>query len=111
LARKDSVDRRRRIVKNWRKIVDQLSLTINKIELPLPAKSDLEEPSFDLVEAIRDALDALVGGWVGIKYLEGDCTAYGDEISRDMDPSEVVLGTASGTSHFLTPPETMQKSH
>ena len=25
-------DRRRRIVKNWRKILDELSLTINKID-------------------------------------------------------------------------------
>ena len=30
-------------------------------------------------QANEDALDALIGGWVGIKYLEGDCTAYGDE--------------------------------
>jgi predicted RNase H-like nuclease len=76
---KSAADRRRRIVKNWRKIIDQLSLTINKIELPLPAKTDLENLPSTSLKRFEDAIDALVGGWVGIKYLEGDCTAYGDE--------------------------------
>jgi predicted RNase H-like nuclease len=76
---KSPADRRRRIVKNWRKIVDELSLTINKIELPLPSKDELENSASTSLKRFEDAIDALVGGWVGIKYLEGDCTAYGDE--------------------------------
>ena len=76
---KSPADRRRRIVKNWRKIVDRLSLTINKIDLPLPTKTELENLPSTSLKRFEDALDALVGGWVGIKYLEGDCTAYGDE--------------------------------
>ncbi len=72
-------DRRRRIVKNWRKIIDELSLTINKIELPLPAKTDLDNHPSTSLKRFEDAIDALVCGWVGIKYLEGDCTPYGDE--------------------------------
>jgi len=76
---KTPADRRRRIVKNWRKILDELSLTINKIDLPLPGKSDLEDLPSTSLKRFEDALDALVCGWVGIKYLEGDCTAYGDE--------------------------------
>jgi predicted RNase H-like nuclease len=76
---KSPADRRRRIVKNWRKILDQLSLTINKIDLPLPAKTDLENYPSTSLKRFEDALDALVGAWVGIKYLEGDCSAYGDE--------------------------------
>jgi predicted RNase H-like nuclease len=76
---KTPADRRRRIVKNWHKILDHLSLTINKIELPLPAKTDLEDYPSTGLKRFEDALDALVCGWVGIKYLEGDVTAYGDE--------------------------------
>ncbi len=76
---KSPADRRRRVVKNWRKILDQLSLTINKIDLPLPAKTDLETYPSTSLKRFEDALDALVGAWVGIKYLEGDCSAYGDE--------------------------------
>jgi predicted RNase H-like nuclease len=76
---KTPADRRRRIVKNWRKILDQLSLTINKIELPLPAKTDLDDLPSTSLKRFEDAIDALVCGWVGVKYLEGDCTAYGDE--------------------------------
>jgi len=76
---KSPADRRRRIVKNWRKILDQLSHTINKIDLPLPSKTELEDFPSTSLKRFEDAVDALVGGWVGIKYLEGDCTAYGDE--------------------------------
>ena len=50
---KTPADRRRRIVKNWRKIIDELSLTINKIELPLPAKTDLDNHPFDVAQTIR----------------------------------------------------------
>lgn len=76
---KTPAERRRRIVKNWRKIIDELSLTVNKIDLPLPAKADLESHPSTSLKRFEDAVDALVCGWVGIKYLEGDCTAYGDE--------------------------------
>jgi predicted RNase H-like nuclease len=76
---KTAADRRRRIVKNWRKILDELSLTINKIDIPLPAKADLETMASTTLKRFEDAIDALVCGWVGIKYLEGDCSAYGDE--------------------------------
>jgi predicted RNase H-like nuclease len=76
---KTPADRRRRIVKNWRKVLDQLAPTIAKIDLPLPAKTDLEDFPSTQLKRFEDALDALIGGWVGIKYLEGDCTAYGDE--------------------------------
>jgi predicted RNase H-like nuclease len=76
---KTPADRRRRIVKNWRKILDELSLTINKIDIPLPGKADLEDYPSTSLKRFEDAIDALVCGWVGIRYLEGDCTAYGDE--------------------------------
>jgi predicted RNase H-like nuclease len=76
---KSPADRRRRIVKNWRKIIEQLDLTINKIDLPLPAKTELENYPSTSLKRFEDAIDALVCGWVGIKYLEGECASYGDE--------------------------------
>ncbi|HUZ41879.1 MAG TPA: DUF429 domain-containing protein [Acidimicrobiales bacterium] len=76
---KSPADRRRRIVKNWRKIIDQLDLTISKIDIPLPAKIDLENFPSTSLKRFEDAIDALVCGWIGIKYLEGDCASYGDE--------------------------------
>jgi len=86
---KSPADRRRRIVKNWRKIVDQLSLTINKIDLPLPSKTELENFPSTSLKRFEDALDALVGGWVGVKYLERDCTAYGDESAAIWIPPKL----------------------
>jgi predicted RNase H-like nuclease len=83
---KTPADRRRRIVKNWRKILEELSLTINKLDLPLPAKTDLDDYPSTSLKRFEDALDALVGAWVGIKYLEGDCTAYGDETAAIWIP-------------------------
>jgi predicted RNase H-like nuclease len=73
-------------VKNWRKIIDELSATIAKIDLPLPAKTELETFPSTSLKRFEDAIDALVGGWVGIKYLEGDCTAYGDEAAAIWIP-------------------------
>ena len=83
---KTPADRRRRIVKNWRKILDELSLTINKMDIPLPAKADLEDLPSTSLKRFEDAVDALVCGWVGIRYLEGDCTAYGDETAAIWIP-------------------------
>jgi predicted RNase H-like nuclease len=76
---KTPADRRRRIVKNWRKIIEQLDLTISKIDIPLPTKTDLENYPSTSLKRFEDAIDALVCGWVGVKYLEGDCASYGDE--------------------------------
>ncbi len=38
-------------------------------------------------ETVRGALDALVCGWVGVQYLDGQCTAYGDERPRSGLPN------------------------
>jgi predicted RNase H-like nuclease len=35
----------------------------------------------------EDALDALVCGWVGIEYLGGRCTAFGDTAAAIWTPS------------------------
>ena len=44
-------------------------------QLPTPAHIG----SLASLKAHEDALDALVCGWVGIRYVQGECRAYGDE--------------------------------
>jgi predicted RNase H-like nuclease len=79
-------ERRRRIVKNWRKVIDALSDDIGKIDLPLPAKDAVETMASSHLKRYEDALDALICAWVGIKYFEGDCTAFGDGSSAIWIP-------------------------
>jgi predicted RNase H-like nuclease len=84
-------ERRRRIVKNWRKIVDALSEEIGKIDLPLPSKETVDSMPSSHLKRFEDALDALICGWVGIKYLAGDCTAFGDERSAIWIPPKGLM--------------------
>lgn len=83
---KTAEERRRRIIKNWRKILDALSQDIGKIDLPLPAKDEIETIASSHLKRFEDALDALVCAWVGVKYFEGDCTAFGDRSSAIWIP-------------------------
>jgi predicted RNase H-like nuclease len=82
-------ERKRRIVKNWHKIVDELSKTINKIELPLPAKTAIDSTSASHLKRYEDALDALLSAWVGVQYLAGDCTGFGDHTAAIWVPPKL----------------------
>ncbi len=82
-------ERKRRIVKNWQKIVDELSTTINKIVLPFPAKVAIDTTTASHLKRYEDALDALISGWVGIRYLAGDCTGYGDHTAAIWVPPKL----------------------
>ncbi len=90
---KTPAERRRRIVKNWRRILEQLSLSINKIDIPLPEKDALETMSSTSLKRFEDAIDALVCGWVGIQYLDGDCAAYGDDTAAIWIPPKSDVST------------------
>lgn len=83
-------ERKRRIVKNWRKVVAELSNTINKIELPLPAKTEVDTTSASHLKRYEDALDALISAWVGVRYLAGDCTGFGDSTAAIWVPPKLV---------------------
>jgi predicted RNase H-like nuclease len=67
------VDRRRRILKEWDRIISRLSRNIDGIVLPLPSTS-----AKGSLKRYEDALDALICAWVGIEYLEGRAVPYGD---------------------------------
>lgn len=79
-------ERRRKLVETWNEIREALGETIIGAELPLPAPDDAERLRTSGLKRYEDALDALLCGWVGVCYLDGRCTAYGDETSAIWNP-------------------------
>lgn len=77
-----SAERRVRILSEWRRICSALAETILGIELTLPA----DAASNTALKRYEDALDALVCAWVGIEYLAGRTTAYGDATAAIWTP-------------------------
>lgn len=71
------IDRKAHLVELYTHILGSLSLHIRDIPLSLPA--DLIDRPFSHFKRFEDAIDALVCGWVGMKYLDGEATAFGDE--------------------------------
>lgn len=84
---KSPLEQRHLIVDQWRRIYDQLAQTISAIDLPLPSSPLLATSSKAALKRYEDALDALICGWVGIQYLNGRCTAYGDATAAIWIPS------------------------
>jgi predicted RNase H-like nuclease len=84
--RKTPEERKHLIVDQWRRVYDELAKSISAIDLPLPATTTLAALSFRALKRYEDALDALICGWVGSKYLEGRCTAYGDDTAAIWIP-------------------------
>ncbi len=72
-------ERKRRIVQTWRRIYDELAKSISSIPLLLPPTERLGDYSLATLKRYEDALDALICGWVGIRYLQGLADPYGDE--------------------------------
>jgi predicted RNase H-like nuclease len=56
--------------------------------VPLDVPSLAEIASAASLKAIEDALDALICGWVGTRYLAGRCRAYGDDTAAIWIPTE-----------------------
>lgn len=68
--------RRQPLLEQFRRIRDALAQAIDG---PLPALPAIEDVrTLASLKAIEDALDALVCGWVGMRYLAGACRPYGD---------------------------------
>lgn len=76
------VERRAKILSTWTRILAVLSETIHGIELALPA----DAASNAALKRYEDALDSLICAWVGIEYLAGRTTAYGDRIAAIWTP-------------------------
>lgn len=58
----------------WERILSELAKRIDNVALKLPENP----PSKAALKRWEDALDALVCAWVGIEYVEGRATAFGD---------------------------------
>jgi predicted RNase H-like nuclease len=84
--RKSPEERKHLIVDQWRRVYDEIAKSISAIDLPLPPTTTLAALSFRDLKRYEDSLDALICGWVGVKYLEGRCTAYGDETAAIWIP-------------------------
>ena len=78
---------RAEVVLVWAEILNALSEVIEGIELPLPTAPEAMTMTTAALKRYEDALDALVCGWVGIEYLGGRCTAFGDTAAAIWTPS------------------------
>jgi predicted RNase H-like nuclease len=79
-------ERRRKLVETWDEILRALGDTISGADLPLPTPDEAEILRTSVLKRYEDALDALVCGWVGVQYLQGLCTAYGDGTAAIWTP-------------------------
>lgn len=70
-------ERRRRPLESHREILRCPKNEIDAIGLPLPRPDSLG--GLASLKRFEDALDALVCCWVGIRYLEGEAVACGDQ--------------------------------
>jgi predicted RNase H-like nuclease len=78
--------RRRNLVENWVKIQAAIALSISDANLPLPSPDAVDQLSTSGLKRYEDALDALICGWVGVRYLLGRCSPYGDHTAAIWVP-------------------------
>jgi predicted RNase H-like nuclease len=57
------------------------------VGVPLDGPPLADIASAAALKAVEDALDALICGWVGIRYLAGRCRAYGDDTAAIWVPT------------------------
>jgi predicted RNase H-like nuclease len=80
-----TVDRRiGHLLEQFTGILDRLRAKIHGIDLPIPPMGKTK--TLSALKRYEDGIDALVSAWVGIGYLNGTATAYGDHISAIWVP-------------------------
>lgn len=67
--------RRRRLVEEWRTILNQLGQHADAIDVPLPQNP--EKWKFLRLKRFEDAIDALVCAWMAVQYLNGSARRMG----------------------------------
>ncbi len=67
-----------KVVDVWERILDALGMVIDGIDLTTPTPSEATAMTTAALKRYDDALEGLICGWIGIEYLEGRCTAFGD---------------------------------
>lgn len=78
-------DRLARVLQRLDAILAALRRAIDDVPLDVPSLADIASAAS--LKAIEDALDALICGWVGIRYLAGRCRAYGDDTAAIWIPT------------------------
>ena len=81
----DIAKRIRNLLSVYDRVLAALTDRISGIGLDLPHPDDV--PSLAFLKRYEDALDALVCGWVGIEYLRGRATPYGDKTAAIWIPA------------------------
>jgi predicted RNase H-like nuclease len=79
-------ERRRATAETWRAIYEALSVKISGDALPLPPSDAIDGIGNTRLKRYEDALDALICAWIGIQYLQGNCSPYGDEFAAIWTP-------------------------
>ncbi|HET8541006.1 MAG TPA: DUF429 domain-containing protein [Anaeromyxobacter sp.] len=82
------LERRERLLREWRRILRALRSRIDGIDLPLPRAA----PPHGRMKRYEDALDALLCAWVGIEFLEGRALPYGDPDAAVWTPGAPTRG-------------------
>lgn len=78
--------RRSVVIDEWRTICTRLSEIIGAIDLPIPPSEVSDSLASQQLKRYEDALDALICGWVGIRYLAGRGISYGDSAAAIWIP-------------------------
>ena len=79
----DNNQRKNELLQQWENMLGVLSEQIADIAVPLPQNN----ATFASMKRYEDAIDALVCGWVGMRYLQNhNIAAYGDETSAIWIP-------------------------
>jgi predicted RNase H-like nuclease len=79
-------ERLARLLQRLAEIRCALQREIDGVPLEVPPLADIASAAS--LKAVEDALDALVCGWIGIRYLAGRCRAYGDDTAAIWIPTE-----------------------
>ena len=77
-------ERRKKLYKNLQILRTALS---SHITLPKDYNLSIDAP-FTLLKSFEDTLDALVCAWVGIKFMNKQCRAFGDKLSAIWIPKK-----------------------
>ena len=72
------------LIQSLQSILDELEKEISNINIVLPEAVDV--PSLNYLKRYEDAIDALVCSWTAIRFLRGECKAYGDESAAIWSP-------------------------
>jgi predicted RNase H-like nuclease len=78
-------ERLARVRQRLDEILAALRRAVDDIPLDVPPLADIASAAS--LKAIEDALDALICGWVGIRYSAGRCRAHGDDTAAIWIPT------------------------